>query len=65
MNEQTQPAHEDVIAVESGMPGGSDRPGDQNPDCPGSFARVAALIMSRADDVDLCEMLLRLRRWEL
>jgi len=65
MNEQTQPTPEAVAAVAPGMDVGACRPRDDYQACSGPFARVAPLIMSQPGDVDLSELLLRLRRRDL
>jgi len=65
MNEQTQPTLEAVAAVAPGTHGGTHRPRDEFQACSGPFARVAPLIMSQPCDVDLSELLRRLRRREL
>ena len=65
MNEHTQPAHEAVNAAAPAMTGEKCRPPGESPACSGSFARVAPLIMNQPGDVDLSELLRRLKRREL
>ena len=65
MNEQTQPTLDAANAARPDMAGGKRRATGESPACSGPFARVAPLIMSQPSALDLSELLLRLRRWEL
>lgn len=64
MDTQKQPAPEAVSAVEPGTAGNNGAHGEF-PALPGSFARVAPLIMGQHELLDLSELLLRLKRREL
>ena len=65
MNEQTQPTLEAVTAAAPGMACENHMPSGESPACSSPFARVASLIVSQPGDVDLSELLRRLRRREL